>query len=203
LLCASAYCHGNGRCQARAGVYSFPRGPFAFLRSLAASPATSALAFIDGCKSSQQWAHHDRLEIFLCGSRPYRRDAPEGIQRLVVVSAGGAGESVAHLSRPVRWLVNSGQIGVAYRDLENMERELASSGPDWLAIRPVTLIDGPPTGAAHPAPDYGMFSKVRRSDVAGWMLSRSESPEPFEPRTVLLGTQVARSPSSSRLICAG
>jgi hypothetical protein len=111
-----------------------------------------------------------------------------GIQRLVVMSAGGVGDSVAQLSRPVRWLVSSGQIGVAYRDLENMERELAPCGLDWLAVRPVTLIDGPPTGAAHPAPRYGMFSKVRRSDVAEWMLSQAENPEPFEPRTVLLGT---------------
>ena len=111
-----------------------------------------------------------------------------GIQRLVVVSAGGVGASVAQLSRPVRWLVSSGQVGVAYRDLEKMERELAPSGLDWLAVRPVTLIDGPPTGAAHPVPHYGMFSRVRRSDVAEWMLSRAENPEPFEPRTVLLGT---------------
>ena len=60
MLCASAYCYGNGRCQARAGVYSFPRGPFAFLESLAAAPATSALAFIAGFKFSQQKAS------FLC-----------------------------------------------------------------------------------------------------------------------------------------
>jgi uncharacterized protein YbjT (DUF2867 family) len=112
-----------------------------------------------------------------------------GIQRLMFVSAGGVGASVAQLSRPVRWLVSSGQIGVAYRDLEIMEQELATSGLDWLAVRPVTLIDGPPTGAAHPVARYGMFSKVRRSDVAGWMLSRSESPGPFEPRTVLLGSR--------------
>src|SRR5262245_4660063 len=112
----------------------------------------------------------------------------QGGRRLMVVSAGGVGDSAAQLSRPVRWLVGSGRIRAAYRDLENMEKELASSGLDWLAVRPVTLIDGQPTGAAHPVERYGMFSKVRRSDVAGWMLSRGESPEPFEPRSVLLGT---------------
>ena len=112
----------------------------------------------------------------------------QGVRRLIVVSAGGVGDSAAQLSRLVRWLVGSGRIGAAYRDLENMEQELATSGLDWLAVRPVTLIDGQPTGAAHPVARYGMFSRVRRSDVAGWMLSRAENPEPFEPRTVLLGT---------------
>ena len=112
----------------------------------------------------------------------------QGVRRLMIVSAGGVGESAAQLSRPVRWLVGSGRIGVAYRDLEEMEQELATSGLDWLAVRPVTLIDGQPTGAAHPVAHYGLFSKVRRSDVAGWMLSRAESPGPFGPHTVLLGT---------------
>jgi uncharacterized protein YbjT (DUF2867 family) len=111
------------------------------------------------------------------------------IQRLMVVSAGGVGDSAAQLTRPVRWLIDSGQLGTAYRDLENMEQELMTSGLDWLAVRPVTLVNGQPTGAAHPAQRYGMFSIVRRSDVAGWMLSRVESPEPFEPRAVLLGSR--------------
>src|SRR5215510_13971110 len=48
----------------------------------------------------------------------------QGVERLIVVSAGGVGESAAQLSRPVRWLVGSGRIGIAYRDLENMEQEL-------------------------------------------------------------------------------
>src|SRR5262249_7875067 len=111
------------------------------------------------------------------------------IQRLMVVSAGGVGASAAQLTRPVRWLIGSGHLGTAYRDLENMEQELTTSCLDWLAVRPVTLVNGQPTGAAHPVEHYSMFSMVRRSDVAGWMLSRAEPPEPFEPRTVLLGSR--------------
>src|SRR5262245_12160897 len=37
----------------------------------------------------------------------------QGVKRLMVVSAGGVGESAAQLSRPVRWLVGSGRIATA------------------------------------------------------------------------------------------
>jgi uncharacterized protein YbjT (DUF2867 family) len=111
-----------------------------------------------------------------------------GTERLVTVSAGGVAESAAQLSAPVRWLVRQGQIGVAYRDLEAMERTLAGSGLDWLAVRPVTLVDGAPTGRAREVERYGLASTVRRSDVAVWMVEVLETEVPFRRRAVLLGT---------------
>lgn len=110
-----------------------------------------------------------------------------GVRRLVVVSAGGVGDSRARLSWPVRRLVAAGNVGVAYRDLEAMEAVLAASPLDWTAVRPVTLADGPPTGRARPVAHYGLASTVRRADVAAWMLdavARAGGPE----RTVVLGS---------------
>lgn len=109
------------------------------------------------------------------------------IRRLVAVSAGGVGDSMAQLTAAVRWLVTRGNIAVAYQDLARMESVLRASTLDWLVVRPVTLAHGPPTGRVRPVSRYSMTSTVRRSDVAAWMVDALERREPFAERTVLLG----------------
>ena len=111
-----------------------------------------------------------------------------GIDRLVAISAAGVGDSLARLGWPVRRLVATGNVAVAYRDLERMERVLEESALDWLAVRPVTLADGAPRRAARPVERYGLTSSVRRSEVAAWMLDAVERPAPFAERRVLLGS---------------
>ena len=111
-----------------------------------------------------------------------------GVSRLVAISAGGVGDSAAQLTATVRWLVTRGNIAVAYRDLERMESVLRESTLDWLVVRPVTLADGPPAGRARPVARYGATSRVRRSDVAAWMLDALERRDRFAERTVLLGS---------------
>jgi uncharacterized protein YbjT (DUF2867 family) len=69
-----------------------------------------------------------------------------------------------------------------------MEDILAASTLDWLAVRPVTLADGPPNGRAGPVARYTFRSTVRRADVAAWMLLALERPEPYSEHTVLLGS---------------
>jgi uncharacterized protein YbjT (DUF2867 family) len=111
-----------------------------------------------------------------------------GVKRIVAISAGGVAESITQLSAPVRWMVGAGNVGVAYRDLAEMERLLSASRLDWLAVRPVTLMDGPPTSRVGKVTRYGLFSIIRRSDVAAWMLGALARPTPFIEQTVLLGT---------------
>ncbi len=62
---------------------------------------------------------------------------------------------------------------------------------DWVAVRPVTLVDGPPTGRAAPVERYGLLDRVRRADVAAWMIAAVESPERGTAHTPLLGTRRA------------
>lgn len=111
-----------------------------------------------------------------------------GVRRVVAISAGGVAESITQLTTPVRWMVGAGTIGVAYRDLAEVERLLSASLLDWLAVRPVTLMDGPPTGRVGKVEKYGLFSIVRRADVAAWMLGALARPTPYVEQTVLLGT---------------
>ena len=111
-----------------------------------------------------------------------------GVRRVVAISAGGVAESIAQCSGVIRWMAGAGNVGVAYRDLAEMERQLSASRLDWLAVRPVTLMNGPPTGLAGKVGSYGLFSIVRRSDLAAWMLGALSRPTPFVEQTVLLGT---------------
>jgi uncharacterized protein YbjT (DUF2867 family) len=116
-----------------------------------------------------------------------------GVRRLVAISAGGVGDSDRQLTPFVRWMLSHGTIGVSYADLARMESVLSHSDLDWLAVRPVTLKGGRPTGRAGPVSRFGLFSTIRRGDVAAWMLSALEGPRPFAEHTVLLGTRRARS----------
>lgn len=90
--------------------------------------------------------------------------------RVVWISAGGAGDSRAATSWPVRRMIDAGNVGVAYRDLEAAEEISSRAGRGWLAVRPVTLVPGAPTGRVAEVQRYGLFSTVRRGDVAQWML---------------------------------
>ena len=113
-----------------------------------------------------------------------------GIRRVVAISAGGVAESITQCSTPIRWMTAAGTIGAAYRDLADMERQLSASRLDWLVVRPVTLMNGPPTGHVGRVDRYGLFSIVRRADVAAWMLGALARPTPFIEQTVLLGSKI-------------
>jgi uncharacterized protein YbjT (DUF2867 family) len=111
----------------------------------------------------------------------------QGVRRVVAISAAGVGDSAVRLTWPMRLLVSTGNVRVAYRDLAEMERVLEATDLDWLVVRPVTLTNGEPRRAAWPVTRYGLFSVVRRSEVAQWMLIAVEQPGPFHERRVMLG----------------
>ncbi|MEE8156029.1 MAG: NAD(P)H-binding protein [Phycisphaerales bacterium] len=107
--------------------------------------------------------------------------------RLIWISAGGVGSSEMQASALVRRMIRLGSIGVAYRDLEAAERLIERAEINSLAVRPVTLVNGAPTGNAGPVDRYGLLSTVRRSDVAQWMLDVADGTRSYEGKTVLLG----------------
>src|SRR5262249_3389591 len=101
----------------------------------------------------------------------------------------GVRDSRKQLSTLARWMVSAGNIGVAYRDLAEMEEILAASGLDWLAVRPVTLTDGPPTRRAGPVRRFTLRSRVMRSDVAAYILEALGWETPFAAHTAFIGTR--------------
>lgn len=112
--------------------------------------------------------------------------ARQRVPRLIAISAAGVAESRAQLSWPVQRLVDAGNVGVAYRDLAQMEALLAGSDRDWCAVRPVTLLDGAPVRVARAVTRYGLTSTIRRSEVAAWMVDQLAAPAPFRERRVML-----------------
>ena len=110
-----------------------------------------------------------------------------GGSRLIWISAGGVGSSRLQANWLVRMMIRAGNVGVAYRDLEAAERMMERDEIDSLAVRPVTLVPGPPTGKAGPVGRYGLRSTIRRSDVAHWMLDVAEGKQSYVGKNVLLG----------------
>lgn len=110
------------------------------------------------------------------------------VRRLVAVSAGGVADSFAQLTWPVQRIVTTGNVAVAYRDLAGMESRLAASSLDWLAVRPVTLVNGAPSHRARPVDRYGLTSTVRRADVAGWLVKSATQHDSFIEHAMLLGS---------------
>ena len=129
----------------------------------------------------------DLVQRFTAGLRRAVDDSE--VARIVWISAGGVGDSAERLSSLVRTLTRSGNVGVAYQDLESAEEAMPTDDGRWLAVRPVTLVGGAFTGRAGPVERYGLLSTIRRADVAGWMVEVAEGSRECRARAVLLGTK--------------
>lgn len=109
-------------------------------------------------------------------------------ERIIWVSAGGVGESRARCTPLIRAMIGAGNVGVAYRDLDAAEAVMRGAPEvSSLAVRPVTLLNGAPRGSAGEVNRYGLFSTVRRGDVARWMVDAAEREGAPGTSAVLLG----------------
>jgi putative NADH-flavin reductase len=116
--------------------------------------------------------------------------------RLISVSTGsmGPGDSAMGIGprllfRFFRTVVapNLGRVG---QDLQAMEDELAASGLDWYALRPVKLTDGPLTGHVQASGRFTMKT-ISRADVAWYIVTLAEDATPRQQRTPVI-TSAAR-----------
>ncbi len=108
-----------------------------------------------------------------------------GVHRISVISAAGVGDSRPLLNLPMRFLVATSNVGVAYADLERVEQLLRGSGLDWQAVRPTTLTHKPATGRVRQTERYPASATIPREDVAAFMLEELERPQ-FSARTPMI-----------------
>jgi hypothetical protein len=89
------------------------------------------------------------------------------------------------------------------KDLGVMEKELAASGLDWYAVRPVKLTDGSLTGHVL-ASDRFALKSISRADVAWYMLTLAEDPKPRLQRApILVSAQGSPARRSGTSVAAG
>jgi putative NADH-flavin reductase len=102
-----------------------------------------------------------------------------GVTRIVVVSAGGVGDSSGDMPRGFRWLVEHSRIGAAYQGHEDQERLLRESDMQWTVLRPSMLTNKP--GSGQVLLSYGGRPQPRRSisrqTLAAALLDALDDPE--------------------------
>jgi uncharacterized protein YbjT (DUF2867 family) len=110
-----------------------------------------------------------------------------GIRRVGAISAAGVGESRPLAPFVMRLLLRVSTLGDIYADLDAMEQVYAASGLDWFAVRPVTLVDAPPSTRAGEVDRYRASSSIGRVDVAQYMLDMLGNNPPSGARCPFIG----------------
>lgn len=94
------------------------------------------------------------------------------IERVVICSAWGVGDSLKEIPFWFRWLIRNSNIGPAYKAHEAQEEHLRASKLKWTAVRPVGLTQATQTKVVlvssngHPKPNL----TISRRNVARFML---------------------------------
>lgn len=112
----------------------------------------------------------------------------ENVDRFIGISAAGVRESIHSVNLIIRWIILNSNMRASYRDLANMESALEKTALDWMAVRPVTLKDGAPTGKVKETDYYGLTKNISRGDMANWILDKVEQPVPFSKRTPMISS---------------
>jgi len=109
-----------------------------------------------------------------------------GINRLVVISSAGIGDSWEFVAPNMQSVISGSTIGIIFRDLNNMENVLKTSGLDTLAVRPVVLVDGELSDGVELVSHFDPTTRISNADVAKWMLDAVERREPFVSSTEMI-----------------
>jgi uncharacterized protein YbjT (DUF2867 family) len=140
-----------------------------------------------GMRYAHPWARRESPDDFTTRALAniVRAAKLAGLSRVVAISAAGVGDSRPAMNWPMKVMLKTSNVGVAYADLENMEALLRESGLDWQAVRPTTLTHKPRTDRAHVTSAFGVTATIPREDVAAFMLHELESSS-FTARTPMI-----------------
>jgi putative NADH-flavin reductase len=140
-----------------------------------------------GIRYAHPWARRESPDDFISRSTTNIVSAMQaaGVRRICVISAAGVGDSRPAANLPLRFVIATSNVGVAYADLERVELILQASGLDWQAVRPTTLTSRLGTGKARLTDSFPMTASIARADVAAFMLGQLEAPT-FTERTPMI-----------------
>lgn len=111
----------------------------------------------------------------------------DGVKRLVVLSANGAGDSYAAASWFQRVFLINALLKYPYRDHNVQERLVRESGLDFVIARPTRLTNGKANGKYLRKPEaVSVPSSISRADVAAFLVESCQSNE-FVGKAVELG----------------
>ena len=110
-----------------------------------------------------------------------------GVKRVVVLSAAGAGDSVATSNWFLRTFIIGGLLRIPFADHNVQERLVQESGLQYVIARPTRLTDGPAKGKYTKTADLvSVPSAISRADVADFLVESCSSNE-FVGKAVQLG----------------
>lgn len=166
--------------QAPAGVELFQGTPSNIddLRKAAQGSQAVISALNNSRASDNPWAKPVSPPMFMTDAT---RNAltvmeEEGIRRIVVTSAQGAGDDWARINPVFRALIKVSNVKASYDDHHGVDQLLRTSDVDWTLARAVVLTDKPmsgPTRAAE-AGSEKPGARINRADLARFLLDTVE-----------------------------
>lgn len=134
------------------------------------------------CLGTRPWNHTD---ICSTGTRVIARAmAAAGVQRLIVLSSQGVGDSTLGVAGRI---VASLALRRAFRDKAQMEADLGGTELDWTVVRPGLLTNGAARKTWRTATDGSLVGgKIARADVAAFVLGELARPQFVRQRPVLV-----------------
>jgi uncharacterized protein YbjT (DUF2867 family) len=94
------------------------------------------------------------------------------IERIIIMSAAGAGDSAQYLPGWFRWIIHHSNIGITYKDHDRQENILMDSNLRWTIVRPVGLTNSEkdkPVRVTVPGVEKPGFT-ISRKNVARFMI---------------------------------
>jgi nucleoside-diphosphate-sugar epimerase len=135
------------------------------------------------------WSSLASPDMFVTKVMKLLMNSPQSdqIKKIVAISAAGVGDSIRNVHPLIRWMIRNSNMYHSYMDLEAMEDVLEKSGFDWIAVRPVTLKNGPPNYKSGEISNYKLTSSITRGEVARQLLDALEEKTNFSSCKPMIG----------------
>lgn len=109
------------------------------------------------------------------------------IDRLIVISAAGVGDSAKFMPGWFSWIIHHSNIGITYKDHDRQEQILKDSNLRWTAVRPVGLTNSEkdkPVMIAEPGVQKPGFT-ISRKIVARFMIDILEKDQYIQKAPII------------------